>query len=689
MLVPTPSSVQLDGTAATTFSEVRVTLPSSAGPVLRNAAVRLTQRLTALRSAHRTASRDASPPAAALTVRVACSCAHGSGLALGADERSSIRLSADSAEVRATTEVGVLRAFATLTQLARPATGGFTLPAGEINDAPRFPWRGLMIDVARHFQSIAALERQIDAMELTKLNVLHLHLSDNEGFRLESRRFPRLHAVASHGQYYTQAEVRALVQYAAARGVRVVPEIDVPGHSRALVEAYPALASPNAAPRTTVIDPTREGTYTFLTRLFTEIAGLFPDPYLHVGADEVNAALWTGDPAIQRFMRARGLRDAHALQAHFTRRLHTIVQRLGKTMIGWDEILAPDLPSAVVVQSWTSSRATALAAQQGHRVIVSAGYYLDWLTASDTLHRIDPLDARAVGLTRQDRAMLRGHRLESLIGERFERDSLAALTERDAAKVLGGEAAMWTELVTEEKLDATIWPRMGAVADRLWSPRTAVTAPLDERLAALSTTLEAIGVRHRTSPVQMRRRLAPTAGDALDVLAEALEPVKFYGHNHRARGQRDAAQSFTELADALTPESATAARFNRLARAWRPNARASTAELRALLVGWRDQAAAMDSLTTRVPALVDAREVSRDLAQLAAGALEAMEHLSRGSRPNAEWRARLQPVIDRQGAYAQASRNFVVSFIAPQPPGDLLLAVLPGLRELIALADVR
>jgi hexosaminidase len=546
-----------------------------------------------------------------------------------------------------------------------------------------------MIDVARHFQSIAALKRQVDAMELVKLNVLHLHLSDAEAFRMESRRFPRLHTVGSGGQYYTQAELRALVSYAAARGVRVVPEIDLPGHSRALIVAYPFLGSAAATPRTAVIDPTRERTYAFLTDLLTEVAELFPDPYFHSGADEVNSAQWDGNPAIQRFMMEQGLSDARALQGYFTRRLQQIVQRLNKTMIGWDEILAPDLPASVVVQSWTSSKMTARAAQQGHPVIVSAGYYLDWLTASDSLHRVDPLDARAFGLSPQEREALRGTRLESVITDRFERDAQAQLSADDERRVLGGEAAMWTELVTEEKLDATIWPRAAAVADRLWSPRSGVTGVLDERLAAVASVLERTGLQLRRSPLRMRRRLAPDGAEALELLAEALEPVKYYAHNHAARGQRRPPQSFTALADALAPESAPSTRFNRLAREWRPGSAASGAELRAQLVRWRDQHRAMERLLARYPALREAREVSLELSVLSAGALEAMEHVERGTLASAAWRARLTAVLDRQAGYVAASRNFVVSFLAPQPPGDLLLAPLEGLRRLIELASVR
>ncbi len=685
LLMPTPASARFDADSPTVFGRISTALPQDAGPILRSASLRLVQRLHAM-AAPQSAVASA---LALLQVQVICVCARGSGLALHGDESSTIRLTKRGAEIRANTEVGVLRAFATITQLAQPAVDGFTLPTGEITDRPRFPWRGLMIDVARHFQSVAAIKRQIDAMELVKLNVLHLHLSDNEGFRLESRRFPKLHTIASNGEYYTQAQIRELVAYAANRGVRVVPEIDLPGHSRAITAAYPFLSSDTTGARTAEIDPTRESTYAFVSDLLTEVATLFPDPYLHVGADEVNAAQWNRNPAIQRYMRANNLPNAHALQARFTTRVHGIVQRLGKTMIGWDEILAPDLPSSVVVQSWRSSTQSARAAQHGHQVIVSAGNYLDWLTPSDSLHRMDPFDMRAFGLAASDRDVLRGTRLETAIPEGFVTDLQARLTADDERKILGGEAAMWTELVTEEKLDATIWPRTAAVADQLWAPRGTVTAPLDERIAAVAAGLERIGLQHRRSPVAMRRRLAPEGGEPLEVIAQALEPVKFYAHNHKARGQGSPPQQFTALADALSPESATAVRFNRLAREWSPSARGAGDELRALLVQWRDQQAAMETLIDRYPALADAREASRDLAVLAGGALDAMDQIERGTLPSAQWRARLQPVLDRQASYVTAAKNFVQSFVTPQPPGDLLLAPLAGLRRLIEAASER
>jgi hexosaminidase len=680
LLTPQPASVRISDVPSTRFAGIHVDLPTHAGRTLRESAARLTHRLGTLAARVRVAGRAAQ----AIPVRVHCPCAPGSGLALGSDESSTLRVTADRVDITARTEVGVLRAFSTLLQLVRTDSAGLALPDIAIDDRPRFPWRGLMIDVARHFQSIDALKRQIDAMELVKLNVLHLHLSDAEAYRLESRRFPRLHRTADTA-FYTLAQMRELVGYAADRGIRVVPEVDVPGHSRALILAYPFLGSGPETPRRAAIDPTRESTYAFLAALVRELGTVFPDPYLHTGADEVNPAQWNANPAIQRFMRARRIADAHALQRYFTARMHRIVTAAGKTMIGWDEVQVPGVSRDVVVQAWTSSTSTARAATAGHRTIASAGYYLDWLTPAESLHRIDPTDARAFGLSATAFAERTGTRLEGVLSDRFLLDTTVRMAPLDTARVLGGEAAMWTELVTEEKLDATVWPRAAAVADRLWAPACASPAPLDERLDALSSRLELIGLQHRASPRRMRARLAPGRRDALEVLAETLEPVKYYAHNHAATRRTPPPQTFTELADALPPQSATATRFTRLAHAWAAGDRRVSVEVRATLTRWRDNHAAFVRESEGNAALAAAVPLSSDVARLAAAALVAMDHVDAGTQPDAAWRAEQAAVLARHTASAAASSNMIASFLRPQPAGDVLLAPLEGLRAILAM----
>jgi hypothetical protein len=209
----------------------------------------------------------------------------------------------------------VLRGLTTLIQLVEPAPDGFRFAGVRIEDRPRYAWRGLMIDTARHFMTLDALKRQVDAMELVKLNVLHLHLSDNEGFRVESKLFPGLQKTSDG--YYTQAEMRDLIAYAADRDVRVVPEFDAPGHARSWLKAYPQLGpvlepAPGAVTMNDTLDPSREEIYAFVSKLYGEMSRLFTDRYFHVGGDEVNGVDWDASPAVRQFRTTSGL--AHVFE---------------------------------------------------------------------------------------------------------------------------------------------------------------------------------------------------------------------------------------------------------------------------------------------------------------------------------------------------------------------------------------
>src|SRR6202142_4020424 len=257
----------------------------------------------------------------------------------------------------------------TFLQLVDLDASGFGVPAVTIEDHPRFPWRGLMLDVARHWIPLADVKRTLDGMAAGKLNVFHWHLSENQGFRIESKRFPKLQEMGSDGQYYTQDQVREAIAYARERGIRVIPEFDMPGHATAWFPGYPELASgapPGPGPYgierqwgifDPAMDPTREETYQFLDAFIGEMAALFPDEYFHIGGDEVNGKQWDANPRIQEFQRAHGMKSNEELQAYFTRRVQVIVEKHGKKMIGWDEILSKDMPRNVLVQSWRGPKA--------------------------------------------------------------------------------------------------------------------------------------------------------------------------------------------------------------------------------------------------------------------------------------------------------------------------------------------
>ena len=401
------------------------------------------------------------------------------------------------------------------------------MPAVSIDDSPRFPWRGLMIDAGRHFIPLDVLKRNLDGMAAVKLNVFHWHLSENQGFRIESKKFPKLQEMGSDGLYYTQAEVRDLIAYARERGIRVVPEFDMPGHSTAWFVGYPELASgpgPYQIERQwgvfdPAMDPTKEETYKFLDKFIGEMAGLFPDQFFHIGGDEVNGKEWDANPKIQAFKQAHGLKDNDDLQAYFNQRVQKIVAKHGKTMLGWDEILRPDLPKDIVIQSWRGPDSLAQAAKQGYRGLLSSGFYVDLMWSAERHYATEPLSGAAANLTPEEQK-----------------------------RILGGEACMWSEYVSPENIDSRIWPRTAAIAERLWSPQDVRDVnSMYQRMAVTSRWLDGLGLTHNSSYDPMLRRIAgngrhrrPQSPGRCARTGEGLHP----GRNRAGAGhQRFAAES--------------------------------------------------------------------------------------------------------------------------------------------------
>ncbi|MGK3226081.1 beta-N-acetylhexosaminidase [Enterobacter soli] len=301
------------------------------------------------------------------------------------DESYTLKVDANGVNISANTRFGALRGMETLLQLIQNGPENTAIPWVTIEDAPRFPWRGLLLDSARHFIPLNDIKRQIDGMAAAKLNVLHWHLTDDQGWRFTSKRYPKLTQLASDGQFYTPEQMREIVRYATDRGIRVVPEIDMPGHASAIAVAYPELMSapgPYEMERhwgvlKPVLDPTKEATYTFAEAMVSELAAIFPDPYLHIGGDEVDDTQWKENSAIQTFMRDNKLADSHALQAYFNRKLETILEKHHRQMVGWDEIFHPDLPKSILIQSWQGQDALGQVAEKGYKGILSTGFYLD------------------------------------------------------------------------------------------------------------------------------------------------------------------------------------------------------------------------------------------------------------------------------------------------------------------------
>ncbi|ELZ5940713.1 family 20 glycosylhydrolase [Providencia stuartii] len=305
--------------------------------------------------------------------------------AIEMDESYQIITDDNGATIKAATRFGAMRGMETLLQLIQTDGENTFVPLLSINDNPRFSWRGVMLDSSRHFLPINDILRQIDGMAAAKFNVFHWHLTDDQGWRFESLRYPKLQQLASDGQYYTQDQMRQVVEYAKERGIRVVPEIDFPGHASAIAVAYPELisaAGPYQMQRhwgvhPPLLNPTQESVYQFTDALIGELATIFPDEYIHIGGDEVDPTQWQNNPSIQEFMRKNNLKDTHALQAYFNQCLEQILTHHNRKMVGWDEIQHPTLSKNIVIQSWQGQDSLGHSAQEGFKGLLSTGFYLD------------------------------------------------------------------------------------------------------------------------------------------------------------------------------------------------------------------------------------------------------------------------------------------------------------------------
>ena len=567
------------------------------------------------------------------------------------DESYSLDVTPSGARLHAATVVGAMRGLETLQQLVQSDAAGYFLPAVSIHDTPRFRWRGLMIDCGRHFMPIDVIRRALDGMAAVKLNVFHWHLSEDQGFRMESRAFPKLAELGSDGLFYTQEQAREIVTYARARGIRVVPEFDMPGHTTAWFVGYPDLASapgPFEIERQfgvfdPVMDPTRESTYKFLDAFIGEMAAIFPNPFMHIGGDENNGEEWKANPRIQTFMREHKLQDTAALQNYFNQRLLKILEKHGKHMIGWDEILIPGLPKDIVVQSWRGFDSLSAGAKNGYRSILSAGYYLNLMGTAEAHYMVDPLPQSN------------------------------DLTAEQQARILGGEACIWTEQTTPQDIDSRIWPRTAAIAERLWSPREVNNVDdMYRRLRVESVRLEALGLQHLSEEEVSLRQLARSEQiGPLEVLASVLEPVTF---DERARMQHpNQLTPLNQLVDAIPADPPSRHNFEILVRAFLQNPAAGLAEETQLTTAFRTWIAAEPEilhLMAGSPTLAYAVSRAQQLGEVGAVGLEAVSYLSSGVPAPAGWKASRIARLD-EAEKPQA----LVRFTVIKPLRDLVAAV--------------
>ena len=679
------------------------------------------------------------------------------------DESYSFSVTNNQIRLQAANERGVLHGLITLEQLVRQRGTSWVIPAVELEDHPRYPWRGLMIDVCRHWIPKEVILRNLDAMARVKLNVLHLHLSDYQGFRVESKQFPKLHALGSSGNYYTQEDIREMINYAADRGIRIVPEFDLPGHCSSWLVGYPEMASAPGPYSTDsligilnpVFDPTREEVYQFLDGFISEMSGLFPDSILHIGGDEVNPHDWNENPSIQQFIAKHQLKDSHGLQAYFNQRMQVILASHGKRMMGWDEILHPDLPaSGIIIQPWRDPKALWAAARQGYDGVLSNGYYLDYKQPAGKHYQMDPevipgavtieIDSNnwkrwKMAITFQENVMdgalylfgqdqnLRGiiqsmgnttsftdpvwennvltfssessfgkikyeltARDDSLTGSmRIALFSLPVQCERDAGSdrtdsdplplfekiepltgdevhhILGGEACMWTEMVSAQTLEGRIWPRMAAIAEKWWSPQslTSDVGDMYRRLWLTEDDMIRQGLQSHSNQYDLIASIAGKWTQSLQNLVDVLQEDLFFNRMAIYPQPYHVNMPLNRFVDAAMPESKVAYRFNQLARDYLSE---PTDSLRQQIYSWLEQW--MDVETRLETEAIDDPKLTEITPHV--------HHLAQLSR----W---AKAKLNQEPLEADPGQVSDLLLEASQPYGGTLLAVSEGLSILI------
>jgi hexosaminidase len=423
--------------------------------------------------------------------------------------------------IRGATAAGVFYGVQTLRQLLPPdmerggvraAGGRAEVPALEITDRPRFGWRGALLDVGRHFFTVAEVKRFLDEMALHKLNVLHWHLTEDQGWRIEIKKYPKLTAIGAwrtsspvaggnkaddgipHGGFYTQDEIAEVVAYAEARFIRVMPEIELPGHSSAAIASYPSLGnddSPGFAPTVQTrwgvypyLYAPKPATFQFLDEVLGEVLALFPSPFIHIGGDEAKKDQWNASSTAQAFMKANGLKDAHELQSYFVRHAEKFLAAHGRRLVGWDEIQEGGLAPSATMMAWRDVKWAIAAAREGHDVVMTptSHTYLDYNE----------------GTTEEEGEKVGRGPLKLAKVYAFE-PVPAELEPQFQAHVLGAQGQLWSEqLQGWPKAEFRAWPRLSALAEVVWSPREKRDyADFKARLPALLARFDRLGVNYR------------------------------------------------------------------------------------------------------------------------------------------------------------------------------------------------
>lgn len=600
---------------------------------------------------------------------------------IGVDESYTLYLNHNQILLNAPTTIGALRGLQTLIQLCDKDENGYFFPCMTIDDSPRFKWRGLMIDVARHFISLEEMKRNIDAMAAVKMNVLHWHLTDDEGFRVESKLFPLLQQKGSNGDYYTQAQLKELVKYAAERGIIVVPEFDMPGHTQSWFAGYPGLASqpgpyrpgprgqwqkehpdPNAPKSVSIadyianleaptFDPTNEKVYKFLDQFVGEMAGIFPAGYMHIGADENNGLAWKLNPAIMAWMKQHQMQNTDDLQRYFVQRVYEVLKKHNQKLIGWEEIYHDKLPADAIVHKWiptengmikSSGNASELA--KHNPVIISEGFYLD-LFLPAYIHYNNPV-----------------------------------LTDANSPNIWGGEAAIWTEIADNSNIEGRVWPRAGAIAERLWSPASANDADdMYRRMFLLSNELDEQGLNHISNYERALRRLTnnePT--QHLQTLTDVLVPVKGYKKLMAVMFKPSQASyqttPLTSVSDIVFADSETKRKFRALVKLYLEKHDKNAEDgIKAYLVAWQQNDTYMKPLFAGNNRLKEIEEHSKNLSAAAAIGLAVLDRMDKGIANDAAW---VKQQSDALGIYEKAHNETEIAVI-PEMEALVLQHMVP------------
>jgi hexosaminidase len=660
-LLPVPGSMQLQNGSLAIGQDFMVSVQTNVpDTILIKAVNRMYQALNRRTGLYFTQERiriNENGDSAVLLVRVKQTVLP----AIGVDESYALKVSADKIVIDAVTTAGALHGLQTLLQLCTKNGSSYAFPLIDIKDSPRFSWRGLMIDVSRHFVPMDVLERNIESMEAVKMNVLHLHLTDDQGFRIESKVYPKLQQKGSNGEYYTQARLKELISFARDRGIEIVPEFDMPGHTTSWFAGYPQLASApgpyqpgspfdlkgnhatdlisimkliQTAP-TPAMDPTKESTYAFLDKFIKEMTTIFPTHYMHIGADEVNGVAWKNNPAIMAFMQKNKMGDVHALQAYFVSRVQKILQKNNKLMIGWEELFSKELPKDVTVQVWQNAAYLNKALENGNPVLISQGFYLDMFMPAYIHYGNTALPSE--------------NKPSTVIG------------------VKGGEAAQWTELADKFNIETRIWPRAAAIAERLWSPEAVKNVDdMYRRLFVISHQLDGLGLCHI---VNYERSLRLYANDedfySLKSFTDILTPVKGYkklfARFFMSPEMAYQTAPLIEVSDFVFVDSEVKWRFRAAVRSYLQQKDAPSEKIiNYYLALWQNNDKNLEHLLSNSGPLKRVSEHSRNLSLVATLGKTALEKIKTGETPSGEWINECMAVLKNAGqSYGETELDII------------------------------